>query len=61
MLAELNPRPDQVTIAINTNQMNVCELLTPDDVEGTSLAQPAYQAAYGEMTFSSGPASSPSA
>ena len=28
MLAELNPKPDQVTIAINTNQMNVCELLT---------------------------------
>ena len=26
MLAELNPKPDQVTIAINTNQMNVMEL-----------------------------------
>jgi len=35
--------------------MNVCELLTPDDVAGTSLALPAYQAAYSEMTFSSGP------
>ena len=23
MLAELNPKPDQVTIAINTNQMNI--------------------------------------
>ena len=56
MLAELDPKPDQVTIAINTNQMNVCELLTADDVAGTSLALPAYQAAYSEMTFSSGPA-----
>src|SRR5207342_3813544 len=55
MLAELNPKPDQVTIAINTNQMNVCELLTADDVDGTSLALPAYQAAYSEMTFASGP------
>ena len=55
MLAELKPQPDQVTIAINTNQMNVCELLTHDDVAGTSLALPAYQAAYTEMTFSSGP------
>ena len=38
MLAELDPKPDQVTIAINTNQMNVCELMTDDDVAGTSLA-----------------------
>ncbi len=55
MLAELEPRPDQVTIAINTNQMNITELLTADDVAGTSLAQPAYQAAYSEMTIPSGP------
>jgi uncharacterized protein (DUF849 family) len=55
MLAELSPKPDQVTIAINTNQMNVCELLTADDVAGTSLALPAYQQAYTEMTIPSGP------
>ena len=55
MLAELNPKPDQVTIAINTNQMNVCELLSADDVAGTSLALPAYQDAYREMWFTSGP------
>jgi uncharacterized protein (DUF849 family) len=55
MLAELTPKPDQVTIAINTNQMNVCELLTEDDVAGTSLALPAYQAAYREMWIPSGP------
>ena len=56
MLAELTPVPDQVTIAINTNQMNVCELMSADDVAGTSLALPAYQAAYTEMTIPSGPA-----
>jgi len=56
MLAELTPKPDQVTIAINTNQMNVCELLSEDDVAGTSLALPAYQQAYSEMTIPSGPA-----
>lgn len=55
MLADLNPRPDQVTIAINTNQMNICELLSEADVAGTSLAQPAYQQAYREMTIPSGP------
>ncbi len=56
MLAELAPKPDQVTIAINTNHMNVCELLSADDVAGTSLALPAYQQAYSEMTIPSGPA-----
>lgn len=56
MLAELDPAPDQVTIAINTNQMNVCELLSEDDVAGTSLALPPYQEAYREMWIPSGPA-----
>jgi uncharacterized protein (DUF849 family) len=55
MLAELQPRPDQVTIAINTNQMNICELMTDDDVAGTSLALPAYKDAYREMWYPSGP------
>ena len=41
MLAELNPKPDQVTA---------------DDVADTSLADPAYQTAYSEMTIPSGPA-----
>jgi uncharacterized protein (DUF849 family) len=56
MLAELTPKPDQVTIAINSNQMNICELLSADDVAGTSLADPVFQAAYSEMTIPSGPA-----
>jgi len=56
MLAELTPKPDQVTIAINTNQMNLCDLMTADDVKDTSLAQPANQQAYREMTIPSGPA-----
>lgn len=56
MLAELNPKPDQVTIAINTNQMNIMELMTADDVAGTSLAEAAYQTAYSEMTIPAGPA-----
>src|SRR5215510_756098 len=38
MLAELSPKPDQVTIAINTNQMNVVELMSDDDYAGTSFA-----------------------
>ena len=56
MLAELTPKPDQVTVAINTTQMNIMELLYPQYLEGTSLANPAFQAAYSEMTVPAGPA-----
>ena len=56
MLADLNPKPDQVTLAINTNQMNVMELIGPDDCAGTSMGEPAYYEAYREMTIPSGPA-----
>jgi uncharacterized protein (DUF849 family) len=55
MLAELQPRPEQVTIAINTNQMNVVEQMCPADLAGTSLAEPANYRAYREMTIPAGP------
>jgi len=55
MLAELTPAPDQVTIAINSNQMNVVEQMLPGDLEGTSLAEPALYRAYQEMTIPAGP------
>ena len=56
MLAELSPKPDQVTIAINTNQMNITEILTKEDCGSTSMGIPAYFNAYKEMTIPSGPA-----
>ncbi|MES2128572.1 MAG: 3-keto-5-aminohexanoate cleavage protein [Pseudomonadota bacterium] len=55
MLAELNPRPHQVTVAINTSQMNVMELTTAADAAGTSLANPAMIAAYTDMVVPSNP------
>ena len=55
MLAELDPRPDQVTVAINTQQMNVMELMTAADIAGTSLTNPALQAAYRDMIVPSNP------
>ena len=55
MLAELSPKPDQVTLVVNTNQMNVMELLTEDDIGGTSMWQPAYREAYTEMSYEGGP------
>jgi uncharacterized protein (DUF849 family) len=56
MLAELQPTPDQVTIAINSNQMNVVEQMCAADVAGTSLGEPAMYQAYREMTIPAGPA-----
>ena len=55
MLAELTPRPDQVTIAINTNQMNIVEQMCEADLAGTSIAQPELYRAYREMTIPAGP------
>ncbi|MES2148925.1 MAG: 3-keto-5-aminohexanoate cleavage protein [Pseudomonadota bacterium] len=55
MLAALNPRPHQVTVAINTSQMNVMELTTEKDVAGTSLMNPAVRAAYRDMVIPSNP------
>ena len=55
MLAELNPKPDQVTIVIGTTQMNILDLTTPDDVQGTHLANPAMQAAYQNMVADATP------
>ncbi len=55
MLAELNPRPDQVTIVINTNQMSLTELMSKDDIAGTSLEKPEYFKAYEEMVTEAPP------
>jgi len=55
MLAELAPKPDQVTIVINTNQMSLTELMSPDDIAGTSLEHPEYYKAYEEMVTEAPP------
>ncbi len=55
MLAELDPKPDQVTVTVNTTQMNIFEHMDARDYEGTSLADPATHNAYREMIVPSGP------
>jgi uncharacterized protein (DUF849 family) len=55
MLAELDPKPDQVTVTVNTTQMNVFEHMDVRDYEGTSLADPQTHQAYREMIVPSGP------
>jgi len=56
MLAELDPKPDQVTVTVNTTQMNVLEHMDEADIAGTTLATPEGRRAYSEMIVPSGPA-----
>jgi len=55
MLAELTPKPDQVTIAINSTQMNITEIMTADDVRGTQFENPAITQAWSEMVVDATP------
>ncbi|AGU49129.1 hypothetical protein VAPA_1c20250 [Variovorax paradoxus B4] len=55
MLAELEPTPDQVTVTINTSQMNVVEHWEDADVKGTSMEDPEVYRAYKEMTVPAQP------
>jgi uncharacterized protein (DUF849 family) len=55
MLAELDPKPDQVTVTINTSQMNVVEQFAYEDIRGTSMEDPAVFNAYKEMTVPAQP------
>ena len=55
MLAELDPKPDQVTVTINTSQMNVVEHWEDADVKGTSMENPEVYRAYKEMTVPAQP------
>ena len=55
MLADLDPTPDQVTIAVNTTQMNIMDLMSDAEYGKTSLADPALYHAYREMVVPAGP------
>lgn len=55
MLAELTPKPEQVTIAVNTTQMNVMDLMTEAEYGQTTLGHPALYHAYREMVVPAGP------
>jgi len=54
-LAELTPKPDQVTIVVDSNQLNFIELTNEDDIRGTSWATPEYRRAYSEMIVEASP------
>ncbi len=55
MLADLEPTPDQVTVTVNTSQMNIGEQFDFRDVAGTSLADPQNFETYSNMIVPSNP------
>ncbi|MCW0200077.1 3-keto-5-aminohexanoate cleavage protein [Sphingopyxis sp.] len=55
MLAELDPKPDQVTVTINTSQMNLTEHAEVADYKGTSRENPAVYDAFTDMIVPSNP------
>jgi len=55
MLADLTPAPEQVTIAVNTTQMNIMDLMEDWEYQDTSIASPALYHAYREMVVPAGP------
>ena len=56
MLTELDPAPEQVTIAIGTGMMDVIQMMSQDDVQGTHLADPKVQEAWAGLWADAGPA-----
>jgi hypothetical protein len=48
MLAEISPKPDQVTVAIGTSLFDMTSMMTPDDVAGTHMADPNVAWAYAQ-------------
>lgn len=55
MLAELDPKPDQVTVTVNTTQMNVTEHAGVDDFKGVSRGFPHLYNTYRDMIVPSNP------
>jgi uncharacterized protein (DUF849 family) len=55
MLAELTPRPDQVTVTVNTSQMNVTEHAGEDDFRGVSRGFPHLYSTYKDMVVPANP------
>ena len=55
MLADLDPKPDQVTVTVNTSQMNVTDHAEDADFKGTSREDIGLFNAYKNMTVPANP------
>jgi uncharacterized protein (DUF849 family) len=56
LLAELDPKPDQVTVTLGTTLVNPLPLTTIDDARGTRLTDPKVQNIYQNMVVDAAPA-----
>ncbi|MGD9945729.1 MAG: 3-keto-5-aminohexanoate cleavage protein [Burkholderiaceae bacterium] len=55
LLADLTPKPDQVTVVLNTSLMNFTEMMSKDDIASTSWTKSDYFDAYQNMVADSTP------
>jgi uncharacterized protein (DUF849 family) len=55
MLAEIDPKPDQITVAIGTSLYDLTSMMTMDDVAGTHMADPKVIWAYSNMVAEASP------
>lgn len=55
MLAEIDPKPDQVTVAIGSSTYDMTPLVSLDDVKGTQLEAPRMLQAYANMVADATP------
>ena len=55
MLAEIDPKPDQITVTFGTTLYDLTPLTTVDDVQGTHLNDPQQMWAFSEMILDSSP------
>jgi uncharacterized protein (DUF849 family) len=55
MLAEIDPKPDQVTVAIGTSSYDITSMLTMDDVAGTHMADERVIWQYSQMVAEANP------
>jgi uncharacterized protein (DUF849 family) len=56
MLAGIDPKPDQVTVAIGSTAYDMTPLVTPEDIRGTQLEEPRMLQAYANMVADATPA-----
>jgi uncharacterized protein (DUF849 family) len=55
MLAEIDPKPDQVTVAVGTTLYDITSMLTLDDVAGTHMANEQVIWQYSQMVADASP------
>ena len=56
MLAELDPKPEFITVTVGTTLWDITSAMSPEDIKGTHMEDPKVQAAWSGMVVDSTPA-----